>query len=249
MESRAEDKCLEFGALMRDVIDEQVKTTNKLEVDLSFMNTIVTGNESKKRKNALFSRRILKIAAIVICFFTITTITSTWMISQEAYALKYNLQRKLYMLKDGFTASNDNVETDFSDESNFSVTISDIKDLDKALKLMPDLPVPEYIPDGFALATLTVTKWFDGAYNVEYVYNAGEKELNIVAYKAAGTESPSISINGTKEVLEMEDRTIAVWHDIFNDIVGCTVLMDDILIDISGEIAKEELIEISKAIK
>ena len=109
---------VDFAKLMRDALDEELGEVKECEIDFSFMSNQNHTMPSKKKTGY---KRILKIAAAIVCFFAMSTMMAAWMISQEAYAFSFNLERKLYMIKENFASDNDKAHAIFSDENNFSL--------------------------------------------------------------------------------------------------------------------------------
>ena len=54
--------------------------------------------------------------------------------------------------------------------------ITDPEKIDAALRLMPQLYLPEYLPEGWEMKSLEVTKKTDGSCTAGFLYENGQKQ-------------------------------------------------------------------------
>ena len=155
----------------RDAFDEYLKKRGETipEPDLSFL------NEPKEKKDHRFLYRFGTVAVCVILIFVTSSGMAVWMSSEAAHAMKFNLEKTFHRITDGFFSTDENESAETS-ENEISITIDSMDDIDDAIAFMPDLPVPEYIPEGFELEELKVSKFVNGNHIIEYTFNNKNNE-------------------------------------------------------------------------
>ncbi len=159
----------------RDAFDEYLKKKGETipEPDFSFL------NEPKEKKDHRFLYRFGTVAVCVILIFVTSSGMAVWMNSEAAHAMKFNLEKTFHRITDGFFSTDENESAETS-ENEISITIDSMDDIDDAIAFMPDLPVPEYIPEGFELEELKVSKFVNGSNVSQYNFVKDKNKIIIV---------------------------------------------------------------------
>lgn len=227
----------------RDAFDEYLKKKGETipEPDFSFL------NEPKEKKDHRFLYRFGTVAVCVILIFVTSSGMAVWMNSEAAHAMKFNLEKTFHRITDGFFSTDENESAETS-ENEISITIDSMDDIDDAIAFMPDLPVPEYIPEGFELEELKVSKFMNNTYSVEYIFiNYENEKLMISARQNTNIDSTAGLVMESEKII-LDDRSVYIYEDNYTDTLGVIVLLKDQFIDIHGSNSSDDMISIAKQI-
>lgn len=223
-----EDRVQFFTEAMREELRKEYGEPRPL--DKSFMNeNMPPAKPSRKRR---FS--IVAVAAVAVLCITLVAIPIVD--GGQVYGDKGILHR-LYESVMGIGTD----EHDGKDKERVStVEITDMKNIEEAKDLCNDLYVPEYVPEGFILEKLTVTKTVDTGVEANYIFNKGSETFSIEMVFMEG----SYNSNMKGEVIKMKDRTI-------NSIEGQGVQMftEESISTIFGDLSQAEAIRIAKELQ
>ena len=228
----------------RDAFDEYLKKKGETipEPDFSFL------NEPKEKKDHRFLYRFGTVAVCVILIFVTSSGMAVWMNSEAAHAMKFRLEKTFHRITDGFFSTDENESAETS-ENEISITIDSMDDIDDAIAFMPDLPVPEYIPEGFELEELKVSKFVNGSYTVKYTFECKENNtVFFISSRSVSEEDVLAEIMADLDVIKLNDRTIYYCNDNYTKEHGASFILSSQLIDISGDIKKEDIIDIAYTI-
>ncbi|MFV0518302.1 MAG: hypothetical protein ACK5MV_12985, partial [Aminipila sp.] len=165
-----------------------------------------------------------------------------WINSEPANALKFHIEKKFFELKNGGFSTEQNNDGQ-EDEGWITRKYTSMDDIDKAKKFMPELPVPGYIPETYKLNELYIEKLSSGGYTVEYIYNYKDKQIHINVFDIINdTQSQNNSIG---EIVIENDKEIFVWEDVATDSFGGSVIIDNMIIYVLGDISRDEIIKIA----
>ena len=228
----------------RDAFDEYLKKKGETipEPDFSFL------NEPKEKKDHRFLYRFGTVAVCVILIFVTSSGMAVWMNSEAAHAMKFNLEKTFHRITDGFFSTDENESAETS-ENEISITIDSMDDIDDAIAFMPDLPVPEYIPEGFELEELKVSKFVNGNHIIEYTFNNKNNESFFILSRSIDEEEASAAVMVNSEVIELDDRVIYYYNDTYTEESGASFMSSSQLVDISGDITKKDMIDIASKVK
>lgn len=208
--------------------------------DLSFMKEQAR-EKPKKKYRVSFG----KVAAVVVIVLLGTNAVLLLSNNSQSYGDKGILHR-LYQGIAGIVTDSDE-EVNPEDEVE-SLTITSMKDMDKAKRFLPELYVPEYIPQGYQLNNLTIDKYAGGDYVGTYEFTDEEGSvLGICPMAIAGDSSYATS--GKGEMIELADRKILVAYDDVEQCYTAAVYTESCLMDISGKLDKDEIIRVAKGLK
>ena len=235
----------ELKERFREAFDDYLKENGEEipDPDLSFLNK----PREKKRHSHIY--RFATVAACVALIFVTSSSMAVWMNSEAAHAMKFNLEKTFHKITDGFF-STDEEENGETSENEISITIDSMEDIDDAVAFMPDLPIPEYIPEGFELESLKVSKFVNGSYYMaEYKFNGeAESAFFILSRQILDTEITA-GLTTDYETIEFEDRSIYYSEDLYTNECGASFVLDSQYINISGDINKENMIEVALEIQ
>ncbi len=222
----------------RDAFDEYLKKKGETipEPDFSFL------NEPKEKKDHRFLYRFGTVAVCVILIFVTSSGMAVWMNSEAAHAMKFNLEKTFHRITDGFFSTDENESGNIS-ENEISITIDSMDDIDDAIAFMPDLPVPEYIPEGFELEELKVSKFVNGS-NVSQYNFVKDKNKIIISINNVESDSMDAGIMMKAEEIVLPDRTIYCYKDGLYNSYGASFIEKSQLIDVKGNIDKDMIIKI-----
>ena len=227
----------ELKERFREAFDDYLKENGEEipDPDLSFLNK----PREKKRHSHIY--RCATVAACVALIFVTSSSMAVWMNSEAAHAMKFNLEKTFHKITDGFF-STDEEENGETSENEISITVDSMEDIDDAVAFMPDLPIPGYIPEGFELESLKVSKFMNDSYAVQYNFiNYKESHLMIASKHAVDDGDQAGIILDAEEVI-INERKIYFFEDNYSSTCGASFLLDDQLIDVKGEISRDEIL-------
>lgn len=248
----------QFKNLMQRMVDESSSFYDEPQkkVDYSFLDTVtpldnefyprqkMNINQVKAKKK--FHSFATRIAVIVFAILISGSGIAIWINSQPANALKFQTEKNLYEVKDG-VFSTDEEQTDAADETCITRKYKSMKDMDKAKEFMPNLPVPEYIPEGYVLENLKIDKAINDVYSAFYDFKSGNKDFYINIIQSE--QESSYEMDGKGNIVEVDEKQVCIWEDQSTDSYGCNYIFNNMTISITGHISKEEMIEIIKEIR
>ena len=212
----------------------------KREYDLSFMKS----DQSRKKKSR-FSR-FAKVAAIIIVALLGINIAVVSLDTTDTYGDKGILHR----IYQGFTGLfTDREEQPGADDIEESLSITDMKDIEKAKTFLPVLYVPQYIPEGYVLESLLIEKYYSGDFWGEYVYRNESEQKILILFNFSASGANVYQTQDDGELIDLEDRKIYMTIDDLTGETYVSVYMEDCSMDISGHADQETLVEIAKGLE
>ncbi len=155
----------ELKERFREAFDDYLKENGEEipDPDLSFLNK----PREKKRHSHIY--RFATVAACVALIFVTSSSMAVWMNSEAAHAMKFNLEKTFHKITNGFFSTLRKKIRRVEDDR-IVITVDNMEDIDDAIAFMPNLLIPQYIPDGFELDSLNISKFVSGSYTVEYKF-------------------------------------------------------------------------------
>ncbi len=229
----------ELKERFREAFDDYLKENGEEipDPDLSFLNK----PREKKRHSHIY--RFATVAACVALIFVTSSSMAVWMNSEAAHAMKFNLEKTFHKITNGFF-STDEEENGETSENEISITVDSMEDIDDAVAFMPDLPIPEYIPEGFELESLKVSKFVNGSYLVNYDYRNDNNTFSITSNHTL-EYGANAGLTMNPEEIRVNNRTLYYSEDSYTGAKSVSFLMKDQLIDITGDISRELMIDIA----
>lgn len=209
------------------------------EIDLSFLNYPVP--ETKKRSKLSFSNfgRVAAVLIIVLLGLNLVLVSTD---SIDSYGEKGLLHRIQVGINGIFT---DQEEERLSTDVVESFVISDFGKIDLAKEFLPELYVPEYMPDGYVFEQLEIEKYASGDCEAEYQYLHQGKNVEIICYYSGDTHN-SVYAHDNSEVYNLSDRIISIYQDSTNNSYVADIYTEECLICIKEITDKNELVEMSR---
>ena len=151
----------------------------KRPLDLSFM------QEQKHRRKVRIRGAQVAVACLLI--FVVSSLLAVHLNDQLSLASGHPLERILYYIKGGGYTTDPS--SSGREEKSQTVRVTDPEKIDAALRLMPQLHIPEYLPEGWEMKSLEVTKKADGSCSAGFLYENGQKQsLTIEEYDGPDSE-------------------------------------------------------------
>ena len=225
---------------MREIFDDYVKDAD-IEIpkpDLSFMHA-----ESRPKK---MLRRMPRVAACVLVLFVASGSMAVWVNSESAHALKFSMEKTFHRISSTLFSTSESDDENY-EEDRITISIDSMDDIQNAVDFMPDLPIPEYIPEGFELEELEVTKFLDGTYTSEYEFSRAVDECITITSQYDDADAIT-KIMAEAEAIELNDRIVYLLKDSYTSMYSISFYYHNLLIDISGTIDEDALLEVAKKI-
>lgn len=215
----------ELKERFREAFDDYLKENGEEipDPDLSFLNK----PREKKRHSHIY--RFATVAACVALIFVTSSSMAVWMNS------------------DGFF-STDEEENGETSENEISITIDSMEDIDDAVAFMPDLPIPEYIPEGYELKSLDISKYVNGTYSVEYTFENVDRSIFMINSRYSTKDQDNIGLIGGSEVIQKNDRTLYLIKDNYTSKYSVTFLLSNQFIDVTGDLDNDSMMEVAQMI-
>lgn len=235
----------EIQRRFRDMYDEYLKDQGEQipEPDLSFLQE----EKPKKRKEHRVLRRFATIAACMVLLLVTSSGMAIWISSDAAHAVKFSLEKTLHRISGTFFSTDDGKEIE-TEENQISITIDSMDDIQDAVNFMPDLPVPGYIPEGFELETLTVVKYMDGSYIVDYQFKNDNKTYFSLTSNSVADGEATAGLMYESETFMVGKYKAYYWLDEYTSLYGISILIDNQLVDVRGDIDRNIMLKVAENI-
>lgn len=242
---RLEELEAQFSSLLAEVMEEPDEIYGERigKVDYSFLDE----EKAKKSESKKYFRHLLRAAVFVLCVLVAGSAMAIWINSEPAVATKFSIQKMFYEIRDGVFGTNAN-EVNESETSNLiEVEYTKWEDIEKAKKLVPDLLVPTYIPEGYEFEKLKVEKDISEKFLVEFVFKGKKDEYHVSFYKIRELTVEKYLDVSEKSCTKVGD--IWTWIDNASGLNGATMISGDKEIVVAGNISQTEIIKIFEGIK
>lgn len=205
-------------------------------------------NIDRKKSRKKFNTFASRIAVIVFGILIAGSGIAIWINSQPANALKFQMEKKFYEVKDGvFSTDGEKQDAEDGDQTCITRKYKSMEDIDKAKEFMPDLPVPEYIPEGYILESLKIDKAINDVVSAFYNFKSGNKNFYINIIQSE--QESSYEMDGKGSIVEVDGKQVCIWEDQSTDSYGCNYIFNNMTISVTGQISEEEMVEIIKEIR
>lgn len=250
----------QFKNLMQRMMEESSDFYDEpqKQVDYSFLDNKtpidneqyhgVKGNMNKGMVRKSFHTFASRIAVIVFGILIAGSGIAIWINSQPANALKFHMEKNFYEVKDGvFSTDEEEQNAGALDQTCITRKYKSMEDIDKAKEFMPNLPVPEYIPQGYILENLQIDKAINDVGSAFYTFKSGNKSFYINIIQSE--QESSYEMDGKGSIVEVDGKQVCIWEDQSTDSYGCNYIFNNMTISVTGQISKEEMLEIIKEIR
>lgn len=203
---------------------EPLQIVMEREMDLSFLGS----EQTKKRHFSVSAKR----AAVIAFAVLITGSTIGYMLQSET---AYGVKQAFLNVKHMFSPNSKYADLDTGEERLDIVQEADIK---KGSTIVPEVYIPQYIPEGFSFEKGTFSNSKEIEYT-EYLYVNGKRKIAIDIDKAH--ETADVSIAGDPYTTKSGKE---VYLEEEPDLVTVTYIKDLYIFSVDGAITKEEAIKI-----
>lgn len=244
---RLEELEAQFSSLLAEVMEEPDEIYGERigKVDYSFLDE----EKAKKSGSKKYFRHLLRAAVFVLCVLVAGSAMAIWINSEPAVATKFSIQKMFYEIRDGVFGTNAN-EVNESETSNLiEVEYTKWEDIEKAKKLVPDLLVPTYIPEGYEFEKLIVETEVTGEVIVDYVFIKNKDKYHVSIFNLENIEEAKITHKSTVNFSEVGE--VMVWKDKINNCSennGATIMFENKCILVTGDIQENDIIKIFEGI-
>lgn len=226
----------EFKTRFSEFNEEYIKN---LDIKIPPLNLSFMKEKPKKKRNF---HRFSLIASFCMIIFVVSSGVALWINSESAHALKFKAEKFYHKNFNGFYTTDDSA--DFS-ESEMGITIENMKDMESAAAYFPQLVFPYYLPEGFELKKLDITKFSNGTASSDYQFlDKDDRKIIIGVFYNLPEESSSELLLKAEEI-NIENRTVYYMYDAYTDTSAVSFLSDNNLYNVSGDVDKESLIKIA----
>lgn len=196
----AEEK---LAKVLKDALAEEIGEIPKVSISVEELKALEAADRKKRaRKRRL---RFVSIAAVVVIVCG-AAVYMAWPKAAVPVDADKNTEQRVEE-KDGTVIINEgDVE---GDSGEVAVTETDWDKVGELRKYVPNLYIPEYVPEGYEFKEATVSKYSDETYECEYVFENGKKQLTIVQMTK---EEGDVQ---TDFVSEYEEISNCRWGDIY----------------------------------
>lgn len=222
-----------WQAYLRDPSPERAP---KRPLDLSFI-------EKKERRRKARVRRA-QIAAACLVIFLLSSLMAVHLSDHRSLAFDHPLEKILHYIQGGGYTTDP--ASSGREEKSQTVRITDPEKTGAALRLMPQLFVPEYLPEGWEMESLEVTKISDKSCTAWYVYKNNDEELTIEErYRpSSGKAVPEYS-----EVIVQNGKSFYYYEDAGFGNPGVLFFEEEVLLQVRGPLDRETLLRIAEWMK
>lgn len=227
---------LELKETLNKLYENDTRMPSK-PLDLSFMNEAAEKKSGKKRINFKY------VAAAVILIAASSFFTAIFMSNDYASAVQDKIDRKVFEMKHGVVVATDE---EFAEEDETVWEITDFEVAKKAKELVPELPIPGYVPEGYEFEKLVLHLYDDGRYVADYNYAYNNTNLYISCL-SSNDEFDTSTLNKI-EIIELTGKTIIIWQDPLSLSKYSTIIFDNsvaVVIPSGASLNTEELLLIS----
>lgn len=191
--------------------------------------------------------KLAKIVAVVLLFFSATTVTSILMSPEAVSAVKGVFTRNVAQSQDGALILGGDTAVGPEKASEKTSVIVNWADVLKQKEAFPQMGIPGYVPEGYAFQSLDLRIEEDD-YKIEYLYrNTAEAFLCIKQYKQLDMEVQDTKIAVYDEVLHVDDVEVYVSNSTAEGFLSATYNLGEDKINISGNLSDEELAEMVRS--
>ena len=231
-------KELEFSRQLKKIYDEDV--TEIPSLDTNFMKYTSAKKLYKKKLS-----RAVNIAAIIVLIVISSIVTAIGISKGYVEAFKDGIVKEIFSWRSGVTVTDDTTSVD---EQNEIWEISDPELAYELSDIFSEIKSPEYIPDKYEFETVKVEHSANNDYTAIFQYSNGTDILRIMQIPVF--ENDTVGSNSDGEIIELSDRIIAVWDDFDSETHGCTVIFNDVSVQIStNELSEDDILKIAKELK
>ncbi|MCI8631284.1 MAG: DUF4367 domain-containing protein [Firmicutes bacterium] len=236
----------QFSDLLIKSVQQHTENAEPPQIDYSFLNEDEPVRLNIVRKRAV-PKALARVSVILIVFFVGISVALVTDMPGTASAWKAQMARRLYVLKEGFVSSDPNVLDNYANENTTTIVINDLAKIEKVQKIAPELPIPEYVPEGYKFDTLTFDSTYDGVYNAIYKFiGKNNNEFSLIIQHDSNVDYSTTIVDYVVQTIYLDDKIIYEWQNSIEESYGVIVACQDYMVNIIGTINNEEMLSVAK---
>lgn len=185
--------------------------------------------------------RALRIAAALFLCFLLGGGTYFLTDSPVAHAARFHLEKIMYQVSGLYYTSDDNPE---DREDSITIRVDSLDDIDKAVRFMPELFVPSYVPEGWELDSLELRKTVKGIKTAQYIFNDNASRTFIIDEEVLSNDIDSSNYLDSNSV-KLTNREVFLLKDDYTGLKGINFIENNVFITLSGELEEGIMIRVA----
>ena len=198
-----------------------------------------TGKRSKRNPFRLL--RPLRAVAVLLAAFILAGGMYCALDSQAAYAARFHLEKIMYQISGKYYSS----DPDAGDRDDvIAIRITSMDDISQAVRFMPELYVPSYLPEGWELEHLELRKTIKGEKTAEYVF-INKKEEKWKINEELLIDDKVINNYMDSEIVKLKHRTVTLLSDEYTELSCVQFIEEDISVVLSDQLEISEMLNVA----
>ena len=182
--------------------------------------------------------RAIRIAAALFLFFLLGGGTYFLTDSPVAHAARFHLEKIMYQVSGLYYTSDENPE---NREDSITIRVDSLDDIDKAVRFMPEIYVPSYVPEGWELDSLELRKTVKGIKTAKYTFRNQESSSFTIDEEVV-LEDNTINNYMDSESVILDHRTVLICKDSYTNLACVWFVENNVALTLSGQIENESLL-------
>ena len=184
-------------------------------------------------------------AAILLALILLSAGMTAWTNSQSADVLKFRIDQLLHENGEPSVSSGDSKG---NDKDVITMKITDPKELTAVKRQIPELRIPENLPEGYQFSSAEVERWKNGNWIVRFYYSSEEQGGIVTIDEENNRDETEIGLKMKAEEVETTHGTVYYFEE--NACLrGVYYFINDNSVQISGAIEKMELLKIAETFR
>lgn len=201
-----------------------------------------TGKRSKRNPFRLL--RPLRAVAVLLAAFILAGGMYCALDSQAAYAARFHLEKIMYQISGKYYSS----DPDAGDRDDaITIRIASMDDLPQAVRFMPELYVPSYLPEGWELEHLELRKTIKGrkTANYNFVKNGGDEKETFYISESVLREDVELKNYMERDVIDLKHRQVSLLKDDYTGLSCVNFIEKNISVTLSGPLEEEGILRVA----
>lgn len=221
------------------------------EFDFSFLDDPDTGPGSRHKRAGKTAREgsgFRRFMVAAVCVMILLLSANLLLIMTDSTDI-YGDRGILHRIKTGVAGLFTDEDAADPDGVRESMIITDMKDIGSAKKFLPQLYVPEYMPEGYELKNLEIDEYYSGDVMGEYQFSDSHGRDIMIAFEYVNGDTSHTSAS-QGELMELKDRKIYITESSARDELCADVITEDSYLVVTGiPEQKPDIIKIAEALK
>lgn len=236
----------EVAAMLREEEPEQSRELPTKKTEKNPETDLYTKTETcAQREVQPPVRRFRQWAAAILLCAVLTGGMTWWMNnSQYAYAARFYLEKIMYQLSGNCFVSDPEED---GKKDLIRIRMKDSADLESASRFMPELLTPAYLPVGWKLKNLELSKTFQGDKQAVFTYTGPESGiLSIDENYPADGDTAQAGETTDSHIIQLGSHGITLYHDSVSDNLAAEFVENRVQVRIVGNLSEEDLLRIAE---